>query len=105
VADYDEPRISLTPIFGIEFFTPQSRCPHRGSIRKGSRCCCMVCNKSGMDHKKQLKRDPRTDPKPEPEPTKVAETKPKAKQTRKERRRGMSPRVIADLTAKSSEGE
>jgi hypothetical protein len=77
----------LVPFFPIGPLTPGSACPHRGPIRHGSRLCCMVCSKSGVDDHPALKRNPKTDPRPEP---KVVPQQAKASprpETRKERRR------------------
>jgi hypothetical protein len=75
----------LIPLFPIGPFTPQSKCPHIGPIRPGSRVCCMICSRSGVDDHPELKRDPRTDPRPE------AKALPRARpatghETRKQRR-------------------
>lgn len=62
----------LLLIFGCGQFIPTTTCIETGcnSIREGSRCCCAVCHKSGMDGHPALKRDPRHDPKPEkPKPS------------------------------------
>jgi hypothetical protein len=42
----------LTPIFGCNPFGADTRCDHvhHGPIPRGSRCCCMVCHQSGLDH-------------------------------------------------------
>ncbi len=58
----------LLPLFPIGSFTPQSTCPHREPIGRGSSLCCMVCHASGMDDHPGLRRDPDIDPSPEPEP-------------------------------------
>jgi hypothetical protein len=84
----------LVPFFPIGPFTPQSRCSHRGPIRPGSRFCCMVCSRSGVDDHQALKRDPRTDPRPEPKVAPPASPAP-GRETRKERRR----RLFAALHA------
>lgn len=73
----------LVPFFPLDSFTPKSPCPHRGPIRKGSRLCCMICHRSGVDKQwRKLWRSIVTDPKPEKKP---AAPEPK-KLTRKERR-------------------
>ena len=57
------PRLELlSPITPL---VPQSECPHRGPMKRGSVFVCAVCHASGMDHHPALRRDPRTDPKPE----------------------------------------
>ena len=77
----------LVPFFPIGPFAPGSECPHRGPIRRGSRLCCMVCSKSGMDDHPALKRNPKTDPRPEPKAVpRRAKSAPRT-ETRKERRR------------------
>lgn len=40
--------LKLMPVFP-DVFTPTSKCPHQGPIPAGSKDCCMVCNRSGMD--------------------------------------------------------
>jgi hypothetical protein len=55
-ADWLPPDLSppprLEPIFGCQPFGQMTACEdvHRGPIPPGSRCCCMVCNRSGLDH-------------------------------------------------------
>lgn len=59
---------SLVPLFGPQpGFSPQTACADTLAhpIAKGSRRCCMVCNESGMDHHRAMRRNPETDPKPE----------------------------------------
>jgi hypothetical protein len=82
----------LIPLFPVGAYTPQSPCPHREPIEKGSAFCCMVCHRSGMDEHPALQRDPQTDPAPEskPEPAPQHTLQPKASEsleTRKQRRR------------------
>ncbi len=82
----------LIPLFPVGAYTPQSPCPHREPIEKGSAFCCMVCHRSGMDEHPALQRDPRTDPAPEskPEPAPEPDLQSKASEslaTRKARRR------------------
>jgi hypothetical protein len=86
----------LIPLFPVGSFTPQSACPHRESIGRGSRFCCMVCHASGMDDHSGLRRDPQAEPAPELEPAPAYEPAPGAvelktsggsKETRKQRRR------------------
>lgn len=48
----------LVPLFPIGHFVPASRCPHTGTIRRGSCLCCMVCHKSGLDHLGAFQRPP-----------------------------------------------
>jgi hypothetical protein len=88
----------LVPLFPIGSFTPQSACPHRESIGRGSRFCCMVCHASGMDDHPGLRRDTQTEPAPALEPAPASEPAPApgavelktsggSKETRKQRRR------------------
>jgi hypothetical protein len=71
----------LEPLMPVLYLTPQSTCPHKGTIRKGSIFCCMVCHQSGKDHYRAMQRIPALDPKPDKKP------KPKAKpQSRREKR-------------------
>lgn len=69
-ADRDDFRgragFELVSLFPVGSLTPQSSCPHRGPIPRGSRLVCMVCGQSGMDDYPGLRRDPQTDPLPEP---------------------------------------
>ena len=58
----------LVPLFPIPTFVPQSYCPHHGPLARGGHLCCMVCHKSGQDHRPAFQRNPRTDPKPDPKP-------------------------------------
>lgn len=81
MADWDLPP-RLEPLFPIPAFGKDAMCPHKRKIRRGSIFVCMVCHESGLDHLAILKRDSRTDPKPEA----AVETKPGAKQTRKQKR-------------------
>lgn len=88
----DSAGFRLMPLFPIGAFTPQSTCPHRGDIERGSRLCCMVCHSSGMDDHPGLGRDPKTDPSPEPSPAAPAADTGLSKavdagETRKQRRR------------------
>lgn len=83
----------LHPFFPIDFFTPQSTCNHdRVPIPRGDRFCCMVCDRSGLDHLRALQRSQATDPRPERKPP-AKPTDPKAGMnrsktlTRRERRR------------------
>ena len=91
----------LIPLFPVGAYTPQSSCPHRDPIEKGSAFCCMVCHRSGMDEHPALQRDPLTDPLPEsktepiPRSTLMAKSN-ESRPTRKERRR----RKFALQTAK-----
>jgi hypothetical protein len=83
---------TLVPLFPVGAYTPQSPCPHREPIERGSAFCCMVCHRSGMDEHPALQRDPRMDPAPEskPEPAPEPALQPKASgslETRKARRR------------------
>lgn len=49
----------LVPLFPIPAFSPESQCPHASrGIRRGSRLCCMVCHKSGLDHLGAFQRSP-----------------------------------------------
>lgn len=43
--------VRLEPLFPIGQLTPQSECPHKGKIRRGSVFCCVVCHESGFDHR------------------------------------------------------
>ena len=43
--------ITLEPLFPLTPLTPSSTCPHHGPIRTGSRFCCMICHRSGQDHR------------------------------------------------------
>ncbi len=90
----------LIPLFPIGPYTPQSACPHREPIGKGSAFCCMVCHRSGMDDHPALQRDPRTEPTPETKPEAVPQPDPQPKsgeslETRKERRRRKFDRPAA----------
>jgi hypothetical protein len=83
---------SLIPLFPVGAYTPQSSCPHREPIEKGSAFCCMVCHRSGMDEHPAMQRDSRTDPAPESKPELAPQVAPQPKaseslETRKERRR------------------
>ena len=79
----------LVPLFPVGPFTPQSACPHHGTIRSGSMFCCMVCSQSGIDDHPALKRDPRTDPRPERKAA-VFVRSGGAGETRKQRRRQLN---------------
>ncbi len=79
----------LVPLFPVGPFTPQSACPHHGSIRSGSMFCCMVCSQSGVDDHPALKRDSRTDPRPERKAA-VFVRPGGARETRKQRRRRLN---------------
>jgi hypothetical protein len=46
-----EPPPKLEPLFPIDSYIPASPCPHHGPIRKGSTFVCMVCHRSGQDHR------------------------------------------------------
>lgn len=87
----DDLGFRLIPLFPIGAFTPRSECPHRDTLERGSKLCCMVCHASGMDDHPGLRRDPQTDPSPEPRPAPAAEAAPREsaerKETRKQRRR------------------
>jgi hypothetical protein len=89
----------LTPLFPIGSFTPQSTCPHRASIGRGSTFCCMVCHASGMDDHPGLRCDPQTDPAPEPEPAPAPSveltTSDGPQETRKQRRRRQFAEAVA----------
>ena len=63
-----EPPPRLIPLFPVGLYTPQSPCPHREPIRRGSNLCCMVCLQSGMDDHPALQRDPAKDPRRLPFP-------------------------------------
>jgi hypothetical protein len=87
-----DPGFRLIPLFPIGAFTPQTPCPHHGSIGRGSRLCCMVCHASGMDDHPGLRRDPEADPAPEPAPAPASDcaepSRPeRSRETRKQRRR------------------
>lgn len=49
------PPPELVPIFGAKAFGADTVCGdiHRGPIPSGSVCCCMVCHKSGVEHRTQ----------------------------------------------------
>ena len=87
----DDLGFRLIPLFPIGAFTPRAECPHRDTLERGSKLCCMVCHASGMDDHPGLRRDPQTDPSPEPQPAPAAEAAPRMsaerKETRKQRRR------------------
>jgi hypothetical protein len=90
----------LTPLFPIVPFTPESTCPHRDPIKRGSSFCCMVCHASGMDDHPGLRPDPQTDPAPDPEPASGAgadefKTSGGPQESRKQRRR----RQLAEAAA------
>jgi hypothetical protein len=91
----------LTPLFPIGAFTPQSTCPHRDPMKRGSGFCCMVCHASGMDEHPGLRRDPATDPSPEPENAEESvegASRPgpsPSPETRKQRRRRQFAEAIA----------
>jgi hypothetical protein len=98
----------LIPLFPVGSYTPQSTCPHREPIEKGSAFCCMVCHRSGMDEHPALQRDPGTDPAPEskPEPAPQPAQAPKSGEsieTRKERRRKKFARQTATAGGCSEE--
>lgn len=61
----------LEPLFPVGFFTPKSKCPHKGPIPSGSHMVCMVCHKSGMDGVRSLPINP--PPPPDPPTTKPPE--------------------------------
>jgi hypothetical protein len=95
-----DPGFRLIPLFPIGAFTPETPCPHHGSIGRGSRLCCMVCHASGMDDHPGLRRDPEADPAPEPEPAPASDcaepSRPeRSRETRKQRRR----RLFAEAAA------
>ena len=82
----------LIPLFPIGSFTPESACPHREPMGRGTTLCCMVCHASGMDDHPGLRRDPETDPSTESEPAPApavaeSETSDSPRETRKQRRR------------------
>lgn len=56
---------SLVPLFPITALDPQSVCPHRGKIERGSIFCCMVCHCSGQDHHPAMQIGPLDIRKPE----------------------------------------
>jgi hypothetical protein len=93
----------LTPLFPIGSFTPQSTCPHRNPMKRGSGFCCMVCHASGMDDHPGLRRDPATDPSLEPETAEesveVAGRPVASPETRKQRRRRQFAEAIAAQAA------
>lgn len=95
------PGFSLVPMFGpsckpLTLLTCEDVHPH-GPIPEGSRLCCMApdCHKSGMDHRKALQRDPRTDPKPE----KRAVPKPRPEPTRAQKSGGATSGKMAKRRA------
>lgn len=52
----------LVPIFGFHGFGADTGCDKvhpGGPIPSGSKCCCMVCNKSGRDHWEKVRNDGR----------------------------------------------
>lgn len=103
MADYDErpkhdPRV--TPHFPCDSFTPFSKCPHKRKYKNGVRLACMVCNKSGVDHFRVLKRDPRTDPKPER--LKAKAEKKSRKELRKQNASKPKPRKVGKLVLKAA---
>ncbi len=95
----------LTPLFPIGAFTPQSTCPHRNPMKRGSGFCCMVCHASGMDDHPGLRRDAATDPSPEPETAEesvevASRPEPSSSpETRKQRRRRLFAEAIAAQAA------
>lgn len=62
-----DPEPHLEPMYGCKPFTPATTCRdiHHRPIRFGSHMYCEACGKSGCDHWRALKRDPKSDPKPE----------------------------------------
>jgi hypothetical protein len=50
----DLPPPELTPVFGVKTFDATTTCadihPH-GAIPSGSKCICMACHKSGVEHR------------------------------------------------------
>jgi hypothetical protein len=76
----------LLPLFPVGSYTPHSKCAHNSSIRYGSRFCCMVCHRSGMDGHPALQRDPRTDPLPERKAALAPVPRSTGSETRKQRR-------------------
>jgi hypothetical protein len=53
-ADWDYPPL-LVPLFPVRPLTPTSECGHKTRIRRGSVFVCMVCHKSGQDHRAYFK--------------------------------------------------
>ncbi len=46
--DHDKPP-NLLPLYPIGGLFPDSKCPHKGPIPKGSKLYCEVCGQSGLD--------------------------------------------------------
>lgn len=76
-----DPWTLLMPLFGVQSWTPDSPCPHKGPLAEGSVFVCMKCHAAGKDGTKALPlnvaplaKDPAP---PEPE---------KPKQNRKQKR-------------------
>ena len=69
--DYADICVELMPHFPIGGFFPHSKCPHKQTYERGSNLVCMVCHKSGQDHRRGVKRPrvlPPANRKPKPEP-------------------------------------
>lgn len=80
---------SLVPLFPITALDPQSACPHRRRIERGSIFCCMVCHCSGQDHHPAMEIGPsdiRKPEKPKSRPLLAAELAEPLKETRRQRR-------------------
>lgn len=82
-------RPMLIPLFPVGEFTPQSRCPHTGPLRRGSVFCCMVCHQSGLDNHPAVRYLPKDFIAPDKTPRQAS----KGRQTRRKRRDAASKGV------------
>jgi hypothetical protein len=91
----------LEPLFPVRPLSPESTCPHRWRIKRGSVFVCMICHRSGQDGHPGLRRNRKFDPKPEPKPSAPPPLKAKLETRRQRRLRTFGPPTPAEPSTES----